>query len=285
MLLNYVPDLEEDSRHIFYTPLESTLQKPFYIYECGYYNCGSHFTMEQKERDEYMIIATVSGVGILVCDGYTSRMPAGSVVLINARRRVQCYTTGPRNWKMYWCRLNGGMIREYEEYLNDRDETVLECQDTETIEQIMKELCSHAESLSVSSDFAISNDISRMLTFMTAQKKARLRRGIKPRQVEIIDTCTRYMEEHYQEKISLEEISEKLEVSKYYLIRIYKDINKTTPYEYLTIYRVNQAKKMIREKAGSIEDISSKCGFLNANTFIRAFKKYVGMTPTSFKRL
>lgn len=285
MLLNYTPDMEQDSCHIMYTPTESTVQKPFYIHDCGYYNCRSNFQMEHSGRDHYMIIVTVSGVGILVSDGYTYRLPAGSAVLVNSRKKVQYYKTGPTNWKMYWCNMSGSHMEEYETYLNEKEETVLEFQDIEPVARAMKEMLGHAEQVMESSDFAISNELSQVLTAMTMQKKIQLKEGIKPKQVEIIETCTKYMEDHFREKVSLEEISEMLDVSKYYLIRIYKDVNKITPYEYLTIYRVSKAKKLIQETAISIEDISSSCGFLNANTFIRAFKKYVGMTPTSYKKL
>lgn len=285
MLVTYVSDLDQESKHIIYTPTEGTVKKPFYIHECGYYRCGSKFRVEHTQRDNYLILFTVSGVGIVVCDRFTYRVPKGSAILINCSKRVQYYTTGPKRWEMYWCYASGSGIEEYEGYLNDRDETVLEFEDPEPARQAMEHLVCHAQNLSEVSDFKISNDISSILSEMAGQKAIQLREGIKPKQVEIIDACTQYMEEHYMEKISLEEISEMLDVTKYYLIRIYKDVNKITPYEYLTLYRINKAKDMIRTTSESIENVSAQCGFLNANTFIRAFKKCVGMTPTSYKKL
>lgn len=285
MLLNCVSDLEQGSTRTIYTPTEDTVKKPFYIYECGYYRCGSKFRMEHKERDHYLILLTISGVGIIISDGLTYRVPKESAVLVDCSKDVEYYTTGPNTWEMYWCYISGSGLEPYEAYLNDRNETVLEFTDVEPARKAMESLNFHAGHLSELSDFFISNDISDVLTAMANQKHQQLRSSIKPKQVEIIDACTQYMEEHYQEKVSLEEISAMLDVTKYYLIRIYKDVNKITPYEYLTLYRINKAKDMIRNTSESIENISAQCGFLNANTFIRAFKKCVGRTPTSYKRL
>lgn len=285
MLVTYVPDLDQESEHIVYTPTEETIKKPFYIYECGHYSCGSGFKAEHKNREGYMIIVTVTGVGIVICDGLTYRVAAGNAILINCAKDVQYYTTGPNKWNMFWLYGGGQGMANYESYLNDRNESVLEFSDVEPAKKAMEELLFHAGKLSELSDFQISNDVSEVLTIMALQKAEQLRQGVKPRQAEVIDICTRYMEEHYMEKVSLEEISEMLDVTKYYLIRIYKEVNKITPYEYLTLYRINKAKEMILDTSESIESISTKCGFLNANTFIRAFKKCVGRTPTSYKKL
>lgn len=285
MLVTYVPDLDQESEHIVYTPTEETIKKPFYIYECGHYSCGSRFRVEHTSRDGYLILLTVTGVGIVICDGLTYRVAAGNAILVNCAKKVEYYTTGPNNWDMFWCYGAGTGMAEYEAYLNDRNESVLEFSDVGPAKKAMEDLLLHARKLSELSDFLISNDVSEALTAMARQKAEQLRQGVKPKQVEVIDICTRYMEEHYMEKVSLEEISEMLEVTKYYLIRIYKEVNKITPYEYLTLYRINKAKEMIRDTQESIESISSKCGFLNANTFIRAFKKCVGRTPTSYKKL
>ena len=103
MLVTYVSDLDQESKHIIYTPTEGTVKKPFYIHECGYYRCGSKFRVEHTQRDNYLILFTVSGVGIVVCDRFTYRVPTGSAILINCSKRVQYYTTGPKRWEMYWC--------------------------------------------------------------------------------------------------------------------------------------------------------------------------------------
>lgn len=57
-----------------------------------------------------------------------------------------------------------------------------------------------------------------------------------------------------------------------------------TPYSYLTNYRINRSKELLRSTSMSITDISEECGFLDPGNFIAQFKKRTGMRPLQYRR-
>lgn len=53
---------------------------------------------------------------------------------------------------------------------------------------------------------------------------------------------------------------------------------------YINRTRIEAAKEILKNSSVRIEDVAAEVGILNANTFIRLFKKYEGVTPGAFKK-
>ncbi len=87
-----------------------------------------------------------------------------------------------------------------------------------------------------------------------------------------------YMEKHYTENITLDNLAEELFVSKYYLSRIFNDRLGMNFNDYLNNLRVRYAIELLN-KDKSIASICYESGFNNLRTFNRAFKKATGKTP------
>jgi len=98
-----------------------------------------------------------------------------------------------------------------------------------------------------------------------------------------INKVVEYIKENYQKECTLEELSEVAGISRFYLIRIFKDYLGKTPYEYLMDIRIENAKLLLTRGNISITDICHDCGFNNMSHFIRTFKKKVGTTPSFYK--
>ncbi|MDF2926723.1 MAG: hypothetical protein K0R57_5637 [Paenibacillaceae bacterium] len=78
-------------------------------------------------------------------------------------------------------------------------------------------------------------------------------------------------------------ISEHLGVHPSYLSRYFKEQTGDTLTDYINRYRVEQAKPLLAQNDILIKDISDEVGFYSISTFIRIFKKYEGMTPSSYR--
>ncbi len=93
-----------------------------------------------------------------------------------------------------------------------------------------------------------------------------------------------YIRAHYAEPITVDDMLRALPLSKYYFIRTFRRVMGTTPYSYLTVYRINHAKVLLRSTRQSIEQIAEDCGFRDASNFIAHFKKCIGQTPAAYRR-
>ena len=95
----------------------------------------------------------------------------------------------------------------------------------------------------------------------------------------------RYMEEHFAEPITLEDIADSIHVSKSECCRCIRRCMKMTPFEYLMRYRIYVAAGLLEDTNSneSIAMLASKVGFNNSSYFNKLFRKYMNCTPTQYR--
>lgn len=99
----------------------------------------------------------------------------------------------------------------------------------------------------------------------------------------VVKQIKKYLEEHYQEKISLDTIAQNMYLSTFYISKLFKNETGDTPINYLIQIRMEKAGKIIKEgKAKSIQDVAAMVGYEDAYHFSKLFKKYYGMSPSSY---
>lgn len=91
-----------------------------------------------------------------------------------------------------------------------------------------------------------------------------------------------YLDAHFSEKITVDALSEKLYVSKYHLMRAFKQETGKTIHEYLTEQRIAAALKMIRTGIPA-QDVSEAVGYQEYSLFYKNFCKYVGTAPSEYQ--
>ncbi len=93
-----------------------------------------------------------------------------------------------------------------------------------------------------------------------------------------------YLQEHFTENYSLEEIANDFHISKSSLTTNFKSITGFTINEYVRICRVRKAKTLLLKSNLSITEIASQTGFGNVTYFERVFKKFYEMSPLQFRK-
>ena len=94
-----------------------------------------------------------------------------------------------------------------------------------------------------------------------------------------------YIEEHFQEELHLEEISQASGFSKYHFIRLFQAETNKTPYQYLLDRRITHAKYLLVNTDQRIKDIALKSGFQSEVHFNYAFKKETSFAPNQYRKL
>ena len=88
-----------------------------------------------------------------------------------------------------------------------------------------------------------------------------------------------YLENHFAETVSLEQLAEALGKNKSYLCIAFKKDTQVTINDCLNIIRIRRAAELITYSDYSLTQVSSLCGFSSASHFNRVFLKYAGITP------
>lgn len=92
----------------------------------------------------------------------------------------------------------------------------------------------------------------------------------------------RYVDAHYDEDITLEEVAGILNISPQYFSRIFKEKMGVTYVDYLTNIRIKKAQEWLVYSDKNIQEICYMVGYKDPNYFSRVFKKTVGVTPKQF---
>ena len=99
---------------------------------------------------------------------------------------------------------------------------------------------------------------------------------------EIVEKIIDYFEDHYADKISLDQIAGNMYLSPFYISRIFKAETGNTPIHYLIEIRMEKAMEFLRKEAGlSIQEAAARVGYDDAYHFSKLFKKKFGISPSA----
>lgn len=91
-----------------------------------------------------------------------------------------------------------------------------------------------------------------------------------------------YINQHYDEPLSLDELAKRFFVSKYHLSHEFSRAVGTGVYRYIMLRRLTAAKQLLSEGA-SPGEVYGRCGFTDYTSFFRAFKAEYGVSPQAFR--
>lgn len=95
---------------------------------------------------------------------------------------------------------------------------------------------------------------------------------------------TDLIEKNYKEKLTSADMAKKLYVSESWFCRIFKKNFGNCFQNYLCMYRIEKAKILLKTTQMSVSDISAETGFNSFSFFGKMFKKYVGVTPSQYRK-
>ncbi|MDQ0111897.1 AraC family transcriptional regulator [Paenibacillus harenae] len=108
-------------------------------------------------------------------------------------------------------------------------------------------------------------------------------RGIE-RKSRYSEQIMQWIEAHYAEEVTLEQLAELLHLSKYYVSRVFREETGSHITDYLTVRRIKQACRLLQTTVYSVERIGMDVGYPNASYFINTFKRVVGTTPLKYRQ-
>lgn len=102
------------------------------------------------------------------------------------------------------------------------------------------------------------------------------------RRMNSLKNALTYIEKHYTEYVTLDDIARDTGMNSRYLCKVFRDMTHRTPVDYLNYYRIECACEQLATTDERITDIALGCGFEDPSYFVKVFKRYKSVTPSQY---
>lgn len=93
-----------------------------------------------------------------------------------------------------------------------------------------------------------------------------------------------YIDDHLSDRIRLDDIAKAAAMNRTYFSTVFKKYNGLSPWDYITIKRVEKAEQLLKNSDASKLMIAEECGFSSAANFYRAFARVTGKKPGDYAK-
>ena len=99
----------------------------------------------------------------------------------------------------------------------------------------------------------------------------------------LINQATAYMQKHYAEKLTLQDVADACYVSQWHLSKLMNRHTGKSFYDILNTLRIRAAKDLLKDPGLRISDIGKMVGYADTAHFAKVFKKLVGMSANEYR--
>ena len=116
------------------------------------------------------------------------------------------------------------------------------------------------------------------ITRSTFHKEVQKPAPLLPKSKRMLDIL-HYLDNHLTEELNIDTLAEKFYISRFHMMRRFREETGTTIHSYISDHRLLLARDLISQ-GDPATDVCFKCGFGSYSSFSRAYSKFFGVTPT-----
>jgi len=279
----FTDDIDSKSLWITATPSTTTLTLPFYIMEAGHFLTKENYSVKREQHNSFLLIYTLKGSGTLSSRDVQLELLPGSCAIIDCHTPHE-YSAAEKLWDFFWLHFDGNGVQALLDILYPGAVQAISLQNPSTIELLLTKLLQLAKHNDIISCTEASCHMHTLFHLLLQSALEGSQNHKKENLDKDITTVVEYIQANYPLPITIDDMIQDIPISKYHFIRCFRRVMGVTPYSYLTNYRINMSKILLRSTDQSIAEISEACGFLDTSNFISQFKRHTGVRPTHYRR-
>ena len=273
-------------RSKFYAHSDFVMQNLIYLQEIGNLELPSQQVWENQIDKSYLFGIVTAGSGKLEYAGDVYRLSPGYILFLDCENRYTFYSQDTTLKIKYVCFYGfnvSGIYQYYLEqarqccFLTEKQESYINC-----LNEISEIIISPVGMCDILMYGKLVNLLILILKMVDQEEEQPQPNNVLKKQN--LQNIKKYLDEHYEEKISLDDLSELFGVNKFYLTRIFREQFDISVNDYLTQVRIMHAKQMLDFTDLSVQKIAQKCGISNSNYFCRLFKAWEGVSPGEYRK-
>lgn len=267
---------DQEQRHVYY---DHDLKIEAYNLSGIVQKFPNHF------HDYYVIGFIEGGRRHLWCKGKEYDTSPGDLILFNPRDNHYCAPIDGENLDYRCVNIPVDVMAEAVREITGLDYTprftcnvVYQSDITDSLNTLYLSILNHAPR------FEKEEALFFLLEQVLSEYSVPEREKDAPASMPQIQTLCDYMEEHFAESITLDDLLSMTDFGKSYLLRCFTRQVGVSPYRYLQTVRLSKAKKFLEQGIPPIE-AADMAGFSDQSHFTNFFKEFIGLTPKQYQRI
>lgn len=288
------------SNRIIYTPSTFARSSLIHLQETGTLQATYPHKNERSGLSSCLFFTVLRGSGRLTYDEETYDLHYGDCVFIDCKKPYShetrnnmsweqidtTDTAGHMNelWSLQWCHFYGpNMNAIYQKYQERGGKPVFHPERISDYRNILTELYQIANSDDYVRDMRIHEKLSSLLILLMEDAWDADKRVETSSDTIDIQKVKEYLDANFKEKITLDDLASRFYISKYYLLKLFKERYGVTVNAYLNQLRVTYIKKQLRFTGETVERIAEEL-HIEPTYLSRLFKKMEGTSPSKFRK-
>lgn len=265
------------SDYFNYSPTVTAIKTFFYPICTGHFIYEPGYHQHRNSYDSFLLMYIQSGRCVVNMGNTSIETDAGHFVLIDCFQPHGYYTN--YGYECLWFHFDGPVARQYYELIKSHLGNIFTLNDPYPVLDKMSKLYNIFYNNEIIREAMMSKYISDILTFLILYITPD-----KTNHTNSIEEIISYINEHFTEEISIDDLAKKAMLSQYYFIRQFKKETGYTPHEYIINTRISTAKYMLQTTRMLVKDICFQTGFSCESVFCTSFKKNTGQTPAQYRK-
>lgn len=246
----------------------------------------NYFFRGNNVRNNYVIHYIQDGKGTFSAANQPAvTLKKGDVFLLP--KGVPCFyqADGSDPWKYFWIGLSGTKIKSMlagSDLLTHR--YLRQVQHSRFFDQLSQLYAALKRPESLANDILVEALTYQMFYQLVTEYPNKMPHESK-RSQDQVHQAIRYLQEHYhQQDCNVAVLSRQLGLSRSYLYTIFKKRLNLSPQRYLMRLRMEEARQLLQETSEPVNKIARRVGYRDEFTFSKAFKRFAGTNPTSYRQ-
>lgn len=264
------------------TPLAKTLT--FYITEAGHFIADCDYEIKRDMHNSFLLLYTIKGEGVVKTGKESFSLPRDFAVIIDCHIPHEYHSVSDK-WEFLWIHFGGSGVAPLMDITYPNTSVHAVCMEkAEDFEKRLNNLINEVRQNDIASYIHLSSHMHSVCNAVCLAALESDKAGIKHNSADDVRAVINYIEKNYFNPITVDDMIADIHISKYHFIRRFSRAMGITPYSYLTNYRINMSKMLLRSTDRSVSEIAETCGFRDTSNFISHFKKHTGQTPLQYRR-
>lgn len=259
-----------------------------------YKQTGEIFPPHWHEQLEFLYFT--SGKAIIECNSKPLQVKKGDLIVVNSNDLHQGKNLSEE--LSYYCIIADTSLLQSKsndlsetKYITPIDQNRILFQNRVVadvkIQHCINQLVQELDSQEIGFELAIKSQLYQLLTLLLRTHVSTIlstsEYNKRTRNLKRFNPIFKFIENHYSDEISIDELAKMANLSRYHFCRLFKEITNKTVTDYINQIRINQSEEMLKDSSKNITEVATANGFNNLSYFSKVFKKYKKIPPSKIK--